>query len=50
MLDVADIRPSMFSALVFVLMWLTLVPLVKFLAAAYPQYVPDGLQALISMT
>lgn len=49
MLDVADIRPSIFSSLVFILMWLTLVPLTKFLATRYAQYVPDSIQALISM-
>lgn len=50
MIDAADIRPSLYSALVFVLMWLTLVPLVRFLAAKYDSIVPGPIQALIGMS
>lgn len=49
MFDAADIRPSAISALVFILFWLTLVPLTKYLATKYADVVPDSLQSLISM-
>lgn len=49
MFDLADIRPSIFSALVFLLMHFTLVPLAKYLVAQYKQVIPDSVEALVSM-
>ena len=49
MIDAADIRPSLFSAFVFILMWLTLVPAAKYLATRFAGMIPDSLQALIGM-
>ena len=47
--DFADIRPSILSALVFLLMHFTLVPFAKYLVAKYKEMIPDSVEALVSM-